>query len=310
MIAGASVSRDRRVLIWVLARGAITRLIEGQRDVLSVASFGGKLFTTGDDMTLHVWDIGSGALVQKRGPFETETDTCAVDPLRCRVILGFDDGSLRVFDTGSGDLVAEIAAHASGIKKVAVSPVTGDILSAAYDQRILVWDAIDLRLKVPLEPSLSAWERSFNWSPDGATILAGTFDGTVLEWDAPTGACLREVGEPGGNACFNDISVNDAGEVVAVSDDGRLRLGLLTRSRSEWLNLVELGYRRILMNAVTHDSRSARVVCGAHNHSLHYFEKSGNSIRNGVELCLREGPINGLRVAQHPGYEGQAFVAC
>ena len=63
--------------------------------------------------------------------------------------------------------MAEIEAHSSGIKKVAVSPVTGDILSAAYDQRILIWDAADLRQKLQLESRLGTWERSFNWSPDG-----------------------------------------------------------------------------------------------------------------------------------------------
>ena len=62
-------------------------------------------------------------------------------------------------------------------------------------------------------------------------MLAGTFDGTVLEWDASTGRCLREVGGTGGNACLNEVSADDherrgrgerrragaAGPVVAVA---------------------------------------------------------------------------------------------
>ena len=173
---GASVSRDWRVIVWDLTTGAITQVLEGhEKDVLSVVSFGGRLYTSGDDMTLRVWDLATGKVVQTWGPFETETDSCAVDPLKHRAILGCDDGFLRVFDLDSGALAAEIEAHSSGIKKVAVSPATGDILSAAYDQRIVIWDALDLRKKLQLESRLGTWERSFNWSPDGRLCAGGHF---------------------------------------------------------------------------------------------------------------------------------------
>src|SRR5205823_14334462 len=98
-----------------------------------------------------------------------------------------------------------IEAHGSGIKKVAVSPTTGDILSAAYDQRIIIWDSRTLARKVMLARRPATWERSLTWSPDGLQILAGTFDGTVLLWDAASGEFEREIGQVGpepGNACF------------------------------------------------------------------------------------------------------------
>jgi WD40 repeat protein len=308
---GASVSRDWRVLIWDLDTGAISCVLEGhEKDVLSVVAFGGRLYTSGDDMTLRVWDVETGKLVRTWGPFETETDSCAVDPLRRRAVLGCDDGSLRVFDLESGVLVAQIDAHSSGIKKVAVSPITGDLLSAAYDQRIVIWDAADLRKRLELEPRTGTWERSFNWSPDGRTILAGTFDGTVLEWDAESGRRLREVGGLGGNACLNEVSADDKEDVVAVSDDGRVRLGRLSRARSEWTATVSPSGGRILMNAVTLDAPTAMVVCGAHDHTLRLFDKRGQTLSNERTVALGEGPINSIRVAHHAGYEGEAFVAC
>ena len=85
-------------------------------------------------------------------------------------MLGDDDGFVRVFDVRSGGSVASIAAHASGIKKVATCPVTGDILSAAYDQKIEIWDAETLERKTTLENLPTKWERSFNWSPDGRLV--------------------------------------------------------------------------------------------------------------------------------------------
>jgi WD40 repeat protein len=308
---GVSVARDWRILVWDLATGAVKRVLEGhEKDVLSVVSFGGRLYTSGDDMTLRVWDVATGDLVQTWGPFETETDSCAVDPVRQRAVLGCDDGCLRVFDLVSGSLVAEIEAHSSGIKKVAISPVGGDILSAAYDQRILIWDAAVLQRKIQLESRPSTWERSFNWSPDGTSVLAGTFDGTVLEWDARTGSCRQEVGIAGGNACLNEVSTDDRGDIVVVSDDGRVRLGRLSRSEAEWREVVEPKRGRVLMNAVNLDRKTGLVACGAHDHTLHVFDKLGRALRNERMAALGEGPINSIRVAHHSGYEGQAFVAC
>src|SRR5262249_30581721 len=258
---GVSASRDRRILIWDLATGAIRRVIdEHEKDVLSVACHDGLLYSSGDDMTLRQWDLETGRMLRKWGPFEHETDTCAVDTVNHRVILGCDDGVIRVFDSRSGAPLAEINAHTSGIKKVGASPVNGDILSAAYDQRIRIVDARTFQPKAELEPMLSKWERSFTWSRDGATIIAGTFDGTVVVWDAATGARLREIGAGCGNACFNEVSGSRSGDFAVVSDDGYVRTGRLTRDEAALRETIEPRSGRVLMNAVTLDDASGLLV--------------------------------------------------
>lgn len=309
---GVSVSRDWRILVWNLQSGAIRRVIEGhEKDVLSVVCNQGRIYTSGDDMTLRVWDLKSGEQIKMWGPFENETDSCAIDSIHGRAVLGCDDGVIRVFDIENSATLAEIAAHASGIKKVATSPVNGDILSAAYDQKILIWDASNFRQKVALEQKATTWERSFNWTPDGQKILAGTFDGTVLVWDATTGKCLDEVGERGiGNICLNDVSANENGDIATVSDDGFVRLGQLDGSVSQWTNQTEPASGRMLANAVTMDDDYGLVIIGAHDQKLHLFEKHDHTLDKEIEVRLGEGPINCVRVAHHPGYEGQVFVAC
>lgn len=309
---GVSVSRDWRILVWNLNTGAITRVIEGhEKDVLSVVYSDGRIYTSGDDMTLRVWDLETGELVKMWGPFENETDSCAIDAIHGRAVLGCDDGVIRVFEIDSSETLAEIAAHASGIKKVATSPVNGDILSAAYDQKIQVWDANDFSPKVSLQRRATTWERSFNWTPDGKRILAGTFDGTVLVWDGKTGECLDEVGErETGNICLNDVSANDRGEIATVSDDGFVRLGQLTDTVGQWSTRVEPASGRMLANAVTMDDECGVVVTGAHDQKLHLFEKRDLALENEIEVELNEGPINCVRIAHQPGYEGQSFVAC
>ena len=311
---GASVSHDHRVYLWNLADGRVERVLEGhEKYAMSVDYAEGKIYSSGDDMTLRQWDATRGELLRTWGPFEVETDTCAIDALHQRVVLGADDGHVRIFDCHTGELVGEIEAHASGIKKVAISPTTGNILSAAYDQRLLVWDARTFERVGELESCPRTWERSINWMPDGRQVVAGTFDGTVLVWDADSGRLETEIGGRGetrGNICFNDVDTSPAGELALVSDDGLVRLARLTAERAEIVAQVEPRSGAVLMNGVALEPRSGLVMSGAHDQKLHIFDFSGNRLSNEREIDLGEGPINCIRIADHDDYEGDAFVAC
>lgn len=310
---GVSASRDHRILVWDFSTGEVLRRIDAHdKDVLSLAYHGGRLYSSGDDKTLRVWDL-DGRLLRMWGPFENETDTCAIDATRGRVVLGCDDGVVRVFEADSGVLVKAIPAHGSGIKKVTVAS-DGQILSAAYDQKIIVWDRTSLEQRVVLEGLPSKWERSFSWSGDARRIFAGTFDGTVAEWDAVTGALLREIGAGDpvkGNACFNRVSGSRAGIVAAVSDDGYVRIGEITSAGAGWLTRTEPRSGRILMNAVALDEERRSVVAGAHDHRLHRFRlHQHGELVDGSDLFLGEGPINSIAISAYPDLPGEAFVGC
>ncbi|HET9627211.1 MAG TPA: WD40 repeat domain-containing protein [Kofleriaceae bacterium] len=312
---GVSASRDHSILVWDFTQGTIVRRIAGhEKDVLSLAYCGGRLYSAGDDKTLRVWDL-EGRLLRMWGPFENETDTCAIDAERGRVVLGCDDGVIRVFEADSGVLVKAIPAHNSGIKKVSVAP-DGQILSAAYDQKIIVWDRTTLEQRITLEGKPSKWERSFSWSRDGQRIFAGTFDGTVTEWDAVTGRLLRELGTGGaepGNACFNRVAGAASGTFAAVADDGFVRIGEITADHARWRSRTEPASGRMLMNAVALDEPRRLVIAGAHDHRIHHFRLADGALVDGKELALGEGPINSIAIASTglgAGLGGEAFVGC
>jgi len=311
---GASASRDRRILIWDLSTGAVRHVLEGhEKDVLALAYHDGRLYSSGDDMTMRVWDVQTGALLKTWGPFENETDTCALDPSRMRAALGCDDGHIRIFNTRTGALEADLEAHRSGVKKVAVSPRTGDILSAAYDQKIIIWNAESLKAAFTVQSPRSIWERSLTWSPEGDRILGGTFDGTVVSFDNQ-GRFASEIGggtaEPG-NACLNDIATAGDGLAAVVSDDGFIRLGRLTADAAGWLARVEPPGGRVLMNAVAMSPDGDRVAAGSHDNKLHIYSVSrGGGIQHDLTVNLNEGPINSLYFCGLPGYEGDIFAAC
>jgi len=317
---GASVSRDWRVLIWNLNTGAIEHVFLGHsQDVLSVSHLNGKLYTSGDDMTLRIWDLDSKKLIKTLGPFDTEADTCTIDPLNDRVILGCDDGIIRIFNIDNGELVSSIDAHKAGIKKVACSPHNGDILSAAYDQRVLIWDAHTFKIKTELQHQPSIWERSFNWSSDTHSVYAGSFDGTVIEWDADSGNCKQEYGnkndEQQGNACFNDVAVLDNSTIAVVSDDGLVRTGKLSASEAVWQHIHTPETGRILMNAITTQQNAGgnkltEIITGTHEQSIQRFDVSTGGMQQTLCVNLQRGPINCVRVSSHDDFVDQYLVAC
>lgn len=325
---GASVSRDLRVLIWNLQTGAIEQTLLGhEQDVLSVSYLDGKLYTSGDDMTYRIWDLASGQLIKTLGPFDTETDTCAIDPIYRRALLGCDDGLIRIFDIDSGELIDTINAHKAGIKKIACSPLNGNILSAAYDQNIIIWDAASLTKKMHLEHRANTWERSFNWSNDGRWIYAGTFDGTLLKWNAQNGNYMAQYGADNndedtttiaGNACFNDVALLKESTIAAVSDDGFVRTGRLSAKEAVWQHIHTPESGRILMNAITTQSikspqnnqSSIEIITGTHEQSLQSYSYGAGGLKQTLQVDLEQGPINCVRVSEQADFDGQFLVAC
>lgn len=309
---GVSGARDNRILVWDLDTGAIRAVLdEHDSYVVSVACDAGRIYSAGFDHTLRVWDLAQGRLLKTFGPFELRTDSVAIDSASQRVVLGCDDGVVRLFDVERGVMSAEIPAHSSGIKRVAVSP-TGDILSAAYDQRIRVWDRDTLQPKAELQNVPSKWERSFTWSLDGTRIFAGTFDGTALEWDARSGRLLQEIAAGGerGNACFNRVAAAPSGQVALVSDDGYVRVARLDRQAGAVLEQLAPGTGRMLMNAVALDEEAGLLAAGAHDQRVHLFRRSGAGFVPAAERHLGEGPLNALVFRRLPDGGRQLFAGC
>jgi WD40 repeat protein len=65
--------------------------------------------------------------------------------------------------------------------------------------------------------------QSLTWSPDACTVLAGRRDGSVVEWDATTGTCLRIVRRNAERtAAF--VWTGDGTRIASLSEEGVLRL--------------------------------------------------------------------------------------
>ena len=96
------------------------------------------------------------------------------------------------------------SAHNNLVLSVAFSPDGTTIVSGSADQTIKVWDAgvsaaplnhmlkpersetlaASLELKAEKQSAHSDWVQSVAFSPDGKTIVSGSWDETIKVWDA------------------------------------------------------------------------------------------------------------------------------
>ena len=182
--------------------GAIRRVLDGhEKDVLLRGLLGGTDLHLGrrqDAARLGPRDRPAAHAVGALR--ERDRQLRRRPPARPRAVLGCDDGVIRVFDIASGATLARDRGaplrHQEGRR---LAGRRRHPLGGLRPAGRCIWDARTFALKVRLDGRRNTWERSFNWSPDGSRVLAGTFDGTVLVWDAATGLCLgeaRHAGEP------------------------------------------------------------------------------------------------------------------
>lgn len=227
----ATASRDRRARIFDLS-GRLRAELRGHRsDVISVewSSDGRELLSSSDDGTIRRWDAATGAFVSEIDLMGVETDTvvCAPDGA---VYAGNDDGEIVVIQ---GARKTTIKAHASGVKRIALDPARGLLVSLSYDRSMKVFRCGSDGLVLETEAALPAvvWPRSCAFL--GRTkIIFGTFGSSYATYDFSTGTWeLERIEETSGiNAVLDldgdEITVGDAG-VVRRNGETVARMGSL-----------------------------------------------------------------------------------
>ncbi|MFT7464042.1 MAG: WD40 repeat protein/serine/threonine protein kinase [Pseudohongiellaceae bacterium] len=104
------------------------------------------------------------------------------------------DGQLKLWDPSDGSPVVTLNDGDVGLSTVAFSPDGTMVAAAGWDDRILRWDLASGSLAEPLllasdaEVSRGGAVTSLHYSPDGATLYAGTDLHQVLAFDCASGS--------------------------------------------------------------------------------------------------------------------------
>ena len=215
----ATCALDRLVRIFDLSGRCLVECRGHTGNVLSLAwtPDNSHVVSTSVDGTIRTWDVKTGEEV-KRADLKIRTDSLEISSTG-DIYAGDDFGRIVII---VNDAISYVQAHQAGIKKVALNPISGNLVCLSYDKSMSVWD---IRSGVPKEISRSTlpdtvWARAAAILDDGH-VVAGTFGGTYAVFDLETATWdvhAIKVGD-----AINDV-LNIGNSIYSVGDAGKVRV--------------------------------------------------------------------------------------
>lgn len=188
----ASASWDGSVRLWPLSGGE-PLVLEGHRGNVNAVAFlsDGTLASAGHDAAIILWPPERGATPARADmPVPLSALVATADD---RLFAGGVDGKVREVDR-DGAIRGEIAVSIGPVTALAASADGGYIAASSVRGGITLLDAGSLTpVRILGAGGVPVWSLAF--SSDGRTLLAGSADRIVREWDAGTGQQLGTASE-------------------------------------------------------------------------------------------------------------------
>jgi WD40 repeat protein len=225
----ASGSEDKTVRIWDAGTGEMTQEFTGHTCAVRAVAFSpdaNKVASISQQPKkgeFIVWNRGSGAVVLMENgkswtsvAFGPDGQHLATGEL-CADDIGRQNPAVRIWDLGTRLEIKSLVGHEDTITQVAFRPDGKQIVSAALDQTVRVWDVETGAVAVTFHEEAPVLGATF--SPDGLRIASGSADQTVKLW-SPAGNASRILNS--GKGRINNVEFSaDGRRIAAVACRGR-----------------------------------------------------------------------------------------
>jgi WD40 repeat protein len=234
----ASAGGDQLIHLWDLHSAAEMPISPflGHTDLINAIGFtanGKMLASASNDGTIRLWDVAHGLSL---GVLSTDHAgpelSLALSSDGTALATAASDGTIVVWDIAHRRALESPFKVGAAANAVAFSP-DGHLLASSSNGGILLWD---LTRRQPLATTLTGHRGvvgGLAFSPDGTTLISGSWDSTVRYWDV---AHRRALGPP----LLYPFGVVRS---IALSRDGRL---LAIGDSSGWVSLWDAVRRRPL----------------------------------------------------------------
>ncbi len=202
--------RDRMVRFWRTADGVLERSVRitgvDQGYVASISpdarvAIWNRFVDRGSDV-LEWIDLESGGRLAGSRRLTGPIERIEFSPDGRLVALGDPSGRVTVLDGDNARVVSDSIKHTSNLSWVEWSPDSRRLLTAGYNDEILVWDAdLGIQLLGPMRTP-GGDVRAARWSPDGRFIVTRNDGRKVRIWEAATGEAVTPLLDHSGDVGF------------------------------------------------------------------------------------------------------------
>ncbi len=220
-------------MVWDPATAELIAIPTGIAKRTIAFSPDGKQLVAGSGPDLRMWDPATGVEVGLIRADRSDVLAATFSPDGALIATGGSDRMVHLWDASRGAEVAVLAGHRGLVNALAFSPDGATLVSTSSDHTAMVWDVKENRARLTLEHSDGAV--SVAVSSDGSRIMTGSQSGEISEWDASSGALLRQL-VGGGSAITSFDATDDV--LLSGSLDGTVKVWDVSRSRMNVLKIA------------------------------------------------------------------------
>jgi Prp8 binding protein len=169
----------------------------------------------------QIWDPRQKEAVEF---IETEFPVTAIalSEVGNELYSGGIDNDIKVWDLRKKAVAYSLLGHTDTITSLNVSPDSQTLLSNSMDSTVRTWD---IRPFAPVDRHIKTYDGAphgleknlirASWDPKGTKIAAGSWDRSVVVWEAGSGKLLYKL--PGHKGCVNDVRFSPGVEPIGIS---------------------------------------------------------------------------------------------